>query len=86
MGLPHLLPLAIERLREDPLASGDFFAGDLLLQVLRVPTAAWREHGNWRNEVVIIAGEFFTRMAEVDESVQQMIRSTYAQFISEPAQ
>ncbi|MEL6977907.1 MAG: contact-dependent growth inhibition system immunity protein [Pseudomonadota bacterium] len=34
IGLEYLVPLAIERLDEDPLAAGDFFPGDLLLQVV----------------------------------------------------
>lgn len=39
-GLPYLLPMAIEVLRKDPLAEGDFYPGDLLLAVLRVPKGA----------------------------------------------
>ena len=35
LGLKHLLPHAMEILRENPLASGDFYDGDLLLAVLR---------------------------------------------------
>lgn len=35
-GLPYLIPLAVERLEEDPLAAGDMVPGDLLQAVLRV--------------------------------------------------
>jgi contact-dependent growth inhibition (CDI) system CdiI-like immunity protein len=34
-GIPHLLPLALERLEADPLAEGHFYRGDLLMNVLR---------------------------------------------------
>src|ERR1051325_10945584 len=50
LGLPFLVPLAIEVLERDPLASGDYHAGDLLLAVLRVSTNFWKEHQDlcWR--------------------------------------
>jgi len=34
IGLPYLLPLALEHLEADPFAAGDFFPGDLLKVVL----------------------------------------------------
>jgi hypothetical protein len=37
MGLGYLLPLAIERLDANPMADGDYYAGDLLAAVLTVP-------------------------------------------------
>jgi hypothetical protein len=30
IGLPYLVPLALQHLRKDPLAEGDFYPGDLL--------------------------------------------------------
>lgn len=44
IGLAHLIPLAVERLEEDPLAQGDYYAGDLLAAVLGVGATFW--HGN----------------------------------------
>jgi hypothetical protein len=41
IGLPFLIPLAMERLEEDPLAGGDFFDGDLLQAVLEGGEAFW---------------------------------------------
>ena len=35
MSLPILLPLALNLLENDPLVSGDFYEGDLLVQVLQ---------------------------------------------------
>ncbi len=35
IGLPYLLPMALEALVADPLVEGDYFPGDLLLTVLR---------------------------------------------------
>ena len=40
----YLLPLAIEYLRINALAAGDFFPVDLLLSVLRIDPAFWHQH------------------------------------------
>jgi hypothetical protein len=42
VGLTYLLPLAIERLEENPLAEGDYYPGDLLKAVMGVEESAWR--------------------------------------------
>ncbi|MEK2472201.1 contact-dependent growth inhibition system immunity protein [Streptomyces noursei] len=41
IGLPHLLPRAVDVLRADPLAEGDLYEGDLLSTVLTRDRAAW---------------------------------------------
>lgn len=44
VGVDVLLPLAMEQLRKDPLAEGDFYPGDLLSVVLRLPNDVWERH------------------------------------------
>jgi CDI immunity proteins len=44
ISLEYLMPLALEVLEQDPIASGDFYQGDLLQSVLRVDTAWWASH------------------------------------------
>jgi CDI immunity proteins len=44
VGREVVVPLALARLEENPLAEGDFYPGDLLVAVLRVPQAYWRSH------------------------------------------
>src|SRR5690349_2817974 len=39
-----LVPIAVGMLRDRPLLEGDFYPGDLLLAVLRVPEAHWSAH------------------------------------------
>ena len=39
VGLPHLMPLAVEVLERQPLAEGDYYPGDLLASV--VGAEAW---------------------------------------------
>ncbi|MFF4809188.1 contact-dependent growth inhibition system immunity protein [Micromonospora chersina] len=47
IGVPALLPLAVEVLLREPLAGGDYHPGDLLRTVLRLPDSAW---SNLRSE------------------------------------
>lgn len=41
IGLPYLLPLALEVLRENPMAEGHMYEGDLLSAVLTRNPAVW---------------------------------------------
>jgi hypothetical protein len=51
MGLDVLVPPALARLERDPLAEGDFYPGDLLVAVLRVPAAYWAAHPAQRDRL-----------------------------------
>jgi CDI immunity proteins len=44
IGLKYLVPIAIEKLIENPMVSGDFYAGDLLQYVLKVKPEFWKEN------------------------------------------
>lgn len=41
VGVDVLVPIALAKLEQDPLAEGDFYPGDLLAAVLRVPQSYW---------------------------------------------
>jgi hypothetical protein len=45
VGLPVLVPLALARLEQNPLAEGDFYPGDLLVATTRIPPEYWQSHG-----------------------------------------
>ena len=48
IGLNFLIPIAIEKLKQNILAEGDFYEGDLLKSVLTSETDYWkRENENW---------------------------------------
>jgi hypothetical protein len=55
ISLEYLMPLALEHLRADPFAEGDYYPGDLLSVVLRVGRDVWQQHPDWRGEVAGIA-------------------------------
>jgi len=51
IGLEHTIPIAIEILRDDILAEGDYFEGDLLESVLRIDAEYWSNHPDQKKEV-----------------------------------
>jgi hypothetical protein len=44
-----LVPIALTHLEQNPLAEGDFYPGDLLTTVLKVPQAYWQQHPDQRS-------------------------------------
>ncbi|WP_340401051.1 contact-dependent growth inhibition system immunity protein [Paenibacillus sp. FSL H8-0079] len=51
MSLDFLLPLALEKLVENPLRSGDLYMGDLFCSVLKIGQGYWEEHRELKNEL-----------------------------------
>jgi hypothetical protein len=47
IAVPILLPMAVKVLADNPLAEGDYYPGDLLYTVVRLPEPAW--HGATRH-------------------------------------
>jgi hypothetical protein len=44
IGLSWLVPLALAQLQQDLLAEGDYYPGDLLSAVSRLPASYWQAH------------------------------------------
>ncbi|MGY5121969.1 contact-dependent growth inhibition system immunity protein [Streptomyces sp. 900105755] len=57
LGLGHLLPLALEVLRVDPMAEGDLYEGDLLSAVVTRSPAVWNEWPELGRELGAIVSE-----------------------------
>jgi len=70
IGLPHFLPLAVEVLRVDPLAEGDFYEGDLLAAVLTRRAEFWSELPQVQRELRLIVAE----LAEVPPALKHEVR------------
>lgn len=52
IGLKYLIPMALEVLKQNILADGDLYDGDLLHSVLRAEEEYWlAEPGNWKQMV-----------------------------------
>jgi len=46
-GLPYLIPMALEKLKNNIFIEADYFGADLLSNILDVDTAFWRENQNY---------------------------------------
>lgn len=47
IGLPYLVPLAIEKLQRNILLDAELYEGDLLESLLRLNISFWHKHANW---------------------------------------
>ena len=54
--LPHLMPLALDKLVDNPFAEGDFYPGDLLQAVLRAKWEFWEAHPTLFADLQMIMG------------------------------
>jgi len=87
VGLDYLVPLGIEHLRQQPLASGDFYPGDLLVALLRLPASFWTARPDWRHRLDDVAKpvvERFTRMSHRKQEkfslTLEALEPAYAEF------
>lgn len=65
--LPYLVPLALEQVRVDPLASGDFFPGDLLLNVVRIDGHFRQRYSDLRGEIETVADRALALMPDTED-------------------
>lgn len=82
-GLSYLIPLAIEKLKENPFINGDYYPGDLLYMVLTCDNKYWVEHPK---EKAMLASLFFAvskklETMEVTEEIKQKIFKAYDAFV-----
>ena len=68
IGLPHLIPLALEFLRDEPFTAGNFYDGDLLAAVLRADSRFWVASPMLRAEAARIAQRALSLLPSLDET------------------
>ena len=51
IGNKYLIPLAIEKLDDNPLLDADYYEGDLLIAVLGVAESYWTSHHNNQKQI-----------------------------------
>jgi hypothetical protein len=51
VGLGVLMPRALAGLEHEPLLEGDFYPGDVLVAVLRIPKSYWSAHPELRGQI-----------------------------------
>ena len=65
LGLPYLMPLAIEKLTNDLFVEGDMYEGDLLANVLKIDNAFWKQNPDlWvkLNKLIVKSRDTITDM------------------------
>jgi len=80
IGVPTLLPLAVDVLVRDPLAEGDFYPGDLLASVLRLPDSAWSNLRLERQRLADVLASLPSRGSDIGDEVRNLIDG----FLQEP--
>jgi len=85
MGLRFLLPVALDRLSEEPLSQGHLYPGDLFRSVIGLPSDVWLEEPDLWNRAKEIGDRFWT-LADADSpwytKLEREIREEYARFVS----
>ncbi|WP_214105000.1 contact-dependent growth inhibition system immunity protein [Acrocarpospora catenulata] len=76
VGLPHLLPLALEVLRDNPMAEGDMYEGDLLSAVVTRAPAAWSESLELKQELRVILLELADLPLDLQQKVDRFLGAT----------
>jgi hypothetical protein len=71
IGLPWLVPLALEVLERDPLVEATFYPGDLLRSLLRVEPAFWSREWEWRDRLIAV----LQRLTEVPEELKEVFEA-----------
>jgi hypothetical protein len=84
IGLEHLVPLALERLQQDPFAEGACYPCDLLVNVLGSEAQFWQGHPELREQVIAIterAISLFPTVPDIaSKTVTRAVMDAYEQF------
>lgn len=70
VGVPALLPRAVHVLCADPLTEGDYYPGDLLTVVLRLPDTAWAALEPERQRLASVLAEVHM---DIDDDLQRLV-------------
>ncbi|MBI2431936.1 MAG: hypothetical protein HYV26_03610 [Candidatus Hydrogenedentes bacterium] len=67
LGLEHLVPLALEKLEDDPLMQAHTYPGDLLVVLMEARPAFWREqHALWLEVIGLLEAAIQTIQARAE--------------------
>jgi len=80
ISLLFLVPLALEKLEEDPLVEANIYPGDLLNVVLDVPEKFWSVYTDLRDvlrPIVAKAKELHTSLDETDATLRDALAKAH---------
>ncbi len=84
IALTRLVPLALDRLRRDPLVEGDCHTGDLLASVLRADAAVWEWSPDLTVEMRKLAASLRERL-DLDGELRELIKTFIRDHSARPA-
>ncbi len=73
MGLAYVLPVALEVLRDDPMAEGDMYEGDLLAAVLTRSPEVWSGSPELGRELRMIVSELSDLTPFLKQDVERFL-------------
>jgi hypothetical protein len=82
IGSRYLVPIALEHLEAEPLVAGDFYPGDLLCNVLSLPSGFWRDNPELRARVAAVAARAINLTLGEHDHGERAIRKAYSVFLA----
>jgi hypothetical protein len=73
IGLPYVVPMALDHLEADPLAEGDFYEGDLVTTVLKIDETFWISAPDSLERVQRIISQVRFLLPRLDEPDRHMV-------------
>ena len=84
IGLPYLIPMAIELLAQDILTEGDLFEGDLLTNVVSASHDYWNQNKDQRKTIINLYESNIEKIEnELSGSILKQLQESYKQLKSE---
>jgi hypothetical protein len=70
IGLEHLLPIAFNIIKNDVLAKGDFYPGDLLTAITTIENSFWEKHSQLKQRIsdIILSNQDILSANNIDIS------------------
>jgi CDI immunity proteins len=76
IGVEALVPRAIALLQKEPLVEGDFYPGDLLVAVMKLPSAYWHAHRDELNAMHKVVRSVDYRDTQLQGDVDRFLSRT----------
>jgi len=80
MALEILMPSAMVILDDDLYAEGDFYPGDLLMNVLHCDIKYWQKHPDVKEHVIVLVEKNIPQLLSTTSGELRQLRKAFAQF------
>lgn len=84
IGINILIPLALSVLKDDPVAEGDYYEGDLLMSILSVEAEYWQNNNNHYQELKSIYPKAIELLEELSSmNIKERLEQSYHRLLAE---